>query len=39
MQGASYIHYMLAPIQKNMPYYLAVQNIVRTFANKKGELE
>lgn len=29
--------YILAPIRKNMPYYLAIQNIVRTFANNKEE--
>ena len=38
MQGASYIYrYILAPIRKNMPYYLAIQNIVRSFANNKEE--
>ena len=30
-----YLH--LAPIRKNMPYYLAIQNIVRSFANNKEE--
>lgn len=29
--------YILAPIRKNMPYYLAIQNIVRRFANNKEE--
>ena len=29
--------YILAPIRKNMPYYLAIKNIVRTFANNKEE--
>ena len=30
-----YLH--LAPIRKKMPYYLAIQNSVRIFANNKEE--